>query len=956
VGSSKKQTVGYKYLMGQHLGFSHGPVDAVLEFRAGDRAAWSGEVTESETININAPELFGGDEREGGMVGTLDVLMGEDTQAPHPYLEAQLGAPIPAFRGLFTAVYRGIVSSNNPYLKAIAVRVRRMLQGWEGGSAWYPEKAKIQLSDIAPTIATFTEDYSDGLDAYDAVQGGPSLDGFTIDTGLGSLSMRIDGAAAATARTIRRFTPQGEWRGFAVEATLNEAATDDNAVLYFTSPGSPSDTVIGILNINRQAASAPDLVRQATFWAEGSGLDSGTGIALTPAVLDPLLVYRFEGDYLPDEERWELRVYEDGSLVNTVSMAATSGPGIINGLRFQTEVADGLAYFGPVTYTHLPASGVRRGANPAHVVYECLTNRDWGMGYPTGALDAASFAAAADKFYAEGMALCMTWAQQTSIEGFVQLVMDHAGAACSQDPKTGLFTLRPIRADYVLEDLPLFAPSEGNILELVSLDRSTYTEAMNELTVKYTDSATGKDGSVTVQQLASIQAQGGIVPETRNYPGLPTSALALRVAMRDLRASSSGLARVKLRVNRQGSALEPGDVIGFAWPRLGIALTALRVLQVNTGTTTDAAVSLVCVQDVFGLPDSTYVDPPTVGWVEPNTSAQASPAVFAFETPYRDLLRFLGAANVAALDAAAGFVSAAAAKPPGFSLNYELRTRVAPAAYEATGTGDWAGYGLTDAALEPLDDTVVLTSASLLEAFEVGEAVLLGDETCRVDAVDAGTSTLTLARGCGDTPPRAWPLGTPVVAVNDLALFLETEYADGEAVDAKVLTRTTSALLAEALAPTATVTMDQRQARPYAPGLLRITDLVDTAAAYPTTLRTGALTVSWAHRDRLLQQDTLVPEADASVGPEPGVTYTVRYYLDGVLDDTESGISGTSATPYTLSGAGLARVEVVAVRDSLESWSPALAEFPYTPVAFDARVTDGADNRITDSGDRRITD
>jgi len=39
-GSSKKQTVGYRYRMGLHLVLCQGPVDAVQEIQMGDRTAW----------------------------------------------------------------------------------------------------------------------------------------------------------------------------------------------------------------------------------------------------------------------------------------------------------------------------------------------------------------------------------------------------------------------------------------------------------------------------------------------------------------------------------------------------------------------------------------------------------------------------------------------------------------------------------------------------------------------------------------------------------------------------------------------------------------------------------------------------------------------------------------------------------------------------------------------------
>lgn len=143
-GKSKAQTTGYKYYMGLLMGWCHGPVDAILEIRGGDRTAWTGSQEASGAISIDAPKLFGGDEREGGIVGTLDVCMGESTQGVNSYLTAKIGAGRPAYRGLLTTVFRGgQITSNNPYIKPWAMRVRRILQGWKGGSAWYSAKAQI---------------------------------------------------------------------------------------------------------------------------------------------------------------------------------------------------------------------------------------------------------------------------------------------------------------------------------------------------------------------------------------------------------------------------------------------------------------------------------------------------------------------------------------------------------------------------------------------------------------------------------------------------------------------------------------------------------------------------------------------------------------------------------------------------------------------------------------------
>ena len=105
-GSKGKRsyTVGYWYGLGAHLALCHGPVDAVTEIRVGERVAWSGNVTASTTITIDSPTLCGGEEREAGVQGAVDILMGEASQGKNAYLQGVLGSAIPAFRASGTAL------------------------------------------------------------------------------------------------------------------------------------------------------------------------------------------------------------------------------------------------------------------------------------------------------------------------------------------------------------------------------------------------------------------------------------------------------------------------------------------------------------------------------------------------------------------------------------------------------------------------------------------------------------------------------------------------------------------------------------------------------------------------------------------------------------------------------------------------------------------------------------
>lgn len=129
-GGKSCSTVGYRYYAGLHLVFCHA-LDYLLKIRVGEKEAWSGAASGNTSIGINQPGLFGGEDREGGVVGTVDVCFGGPGQTRNGYLQSRLGAAIPAFRGLFGLVVRkSMLSANNPYIKEWSILGRRSRIGW----------------------------------------------------------------------------------------------------------------------------------------------------------------------------------------------------------------------------------------------------------------------------------------------------------------------------------------------------------------------------------------------------------------------------------------------------------------------------------------------------------------------------------------------------------------------------------------------------------------------------------------------------------------------------------------------------------------------------------------------------------------------------------------------------------------------------------------------------------
>ncbi len=88
-----------------------------------------------------SPELFGGESREGGIEGPVDIGLGFPTQPRNDYLQTHLGDDVPAYRGLVSLVLRQVFVGLNPYLKPWKARLRRIYTRAYGEPQWYWEKA-----------------------------------------------------------------------------------------------------------------------------------------------------------------------------------------------------------------------------------------------------------------------------------------------------------------------------------------------------------------------------------------------------------------------------------------------------------------------------------------------------------------------------------------------------------------------------------------------------------------------------------------------------------------------------------------------------------------------------------------------------------------------------------------------------------------------------------------------
>ena len=569
------------------------------------------------------------------------------------------------------------------------------------------------------------------------------------------------------------------------------------------------------------------------------------------------------------------------------------------------------------------AERAQYAANPAHIVYECLTNTVWGMGENPTQIDQSSFEACAVTLYDEDFGLNMIWMQQSEIGQFIGEVLDHIQAVLFVDPATGLHTMRLLREDYDVDTLKEINPSNA---KLSNFKRKAWGEIVNEVTVTYTEPETGQEASVTAQDLAGIAAQGGVVATSRNYYGIADADLAARVADRDVAASVNPIATCDVEVDRSFWETVTSDVVKLSWPEYGIASIVFRVSNVRKGKN---SVTFSLYEDIFGLDKASYLVASGSGWENPNeVPAPLTNTYFGTAPAFMQVIS-QGKTDASELQSPEALSLVVIAADSVGDIGYELTTwftDVNGTAYkDSLGTRVLRGSFYLPTSIPAEAQTVLASLPGYRGAVpNVGDFIVIGGgddtvtEIATVLSIEPGA--WTLKRGTLDTVPKAWIDGTQVWCIPaDSIVPDQTVRSVGEVVSYWPQSRTTLGILPLDSTPEQAVTLSDRAYKP-----LRPVNVSVNGTSFGTVNATGAtnITVTWANRNRLLEVTQVMSWTDATVAPEAGQTTTIRLYDSaGTLITSFTGLTGTSYTfAKSLFGAITSgRLKVVSVRDGIES-------------------------------------
>lgn len=861
-GSSKKQTVGYFYDKDLHGVLCHSPVDAITRIECDDREIAREEVAEAGNYYINNPNVFGGKDKEGGIQGNIDVLFGREDQQQNSYMVSKLGEYLPSFRGVLSIVFKKLYVGMNPYLRSFKFRVRKTSVGW------YDEKSTINREYFTgQNISGLIDDYYN----YKVVSFGDTFEEL---------------------------------------AHYSAIDYDDSDWLYSQAPfGSIYD--------------------HPSFYPPNTHIDPQSN--RTIMIRKKIFVYKKEicGDITVN-----INTDDGGAIYWNGALLKTSNYGNATHLIQNSLIKDGdnvlmicgvdgvpsgssANVYASLNFTNNKKSNYDSDINPAHIIYDLLSNKIYGKGAPDSKIDLDALKKMADTLYDEKMGISLVWGESSSYEDFMNLVCDHIKAVVPYvDVQTGKWTTKLLRDDYSKPALAHL--NESNIHSVKNFTRKTMSDAVNVVTVTYWDRQQGKTSTISVDNPARVAQQGKTITQKIDYDGFTNSEIAGRVALRELKTLSSFLASVTLQAfGDEAMSLKVGDCFRWSWGDFRISEAIMRVTKVNYGGVLTNYATIDAIEDSFSTPSEAVLP-----YLPPNEQDSEEPKqadFLAMEAPYFDIVQMFGETEVnSTLEANPdiGYTLVSADRPQTNALNATLLTSLSND-FEDVGAVDFAPTARLVDDISKTQQSFLIKNIENLSDARTNTLIQVNDETMAYVSYDLSTSTLTVKRGVHDTTVHNHPADSIIYFWDEYASYDQTQQIDGTIVNVKVLTNTGRDILNESLATTKQVEFNSRAIRPYPPANVKI-----NGEYFPEGF-IGDLTLTWVDRNRLQQTGgEILGFYDDGVSIEENVEYIVELYdSNDVLADSQNVGQLTTAT---LDTSGIltqtAKISLYSVRDGFESY------------------------------------
>jgi len=600
--------------------------------------------------------------------------------------------------------------------------------------------------------------------------------------------------------------------------------------------------------------------------------------------------------------------------------------------------------------------------NPMNVIYEILTDTEWGLGFLGGEVGVgvgSSFLSAATVLETEVNGFSFILDRQIPTVDLLAEVENQIDGIVFLSQATGKWEVKLARNDYVIATLPHFDETNSAFSDY---SRSTWEDTTNQLTVKFNKRVDDyKESYAVAQDSANIIMQGGgsiatgkVVSGSVSFPGCKLEALAANLVWRSLRTRAYPISRAKFVVSREFWELGPGDVFKWSNEELDINEQPMRITSIDFGKLTDNKITITAIQDIFEFFAPSFGEPGATDHIEPAQTVVAIPVdeQLAFEAPRAMVVRdldFAGDENISKL------YIGARRQGPETIVNITERHAAGTPAGVFSSAGIMSGFiriGSLKAALaagtaipttaiviESDPDTQALLESEFNDAstlLDLGtilhQMVMINDEIIIVQAASNSSLDVSLDtcyRGALDTAQGDHSAGDDVYLFSFGGVLTDTSFPTTDNIHVRLLPQSMTSTLASGDANQIALTMAQRTIRPYPPSAIQYNA---SASNYGTPNLEGdgsglngfGIDIDWLRQQFNNTDEVAAKAVDVTPTLTTGYELEIRHTPYGAGDiawastevDTDGWIVGNQLSD------GVGGADVIALRTKILDGSP----------------------------------
>ena len=830
-GSKKNKSEPVKYYATMEQVICMSPVDAIVEIEINSEKAYTRPITQNGEFYIDKPELFGGDNSEGGVQGWCEARFGQPWQNKSSFLAEKVSQVLSATRGVLSVVAKNFYLGNNPYAKAWNFRVKSTLKNYDYSDMWYREKATIAYgySGVEGSVLQKEDNSSEKYWHITSNRNNDVLYGFQTNASVTPLILKFSESAECFNYRASNFSIEdtrkkkkkkmiyevvgyphnnGKWIVKVPTSATNISYVFNAGVRRIEQGGHYGSTVIyipidgtiatessnyrmvftdGIVVYTGKRTNTNNFVIEGYTVPDNSTTKQNThGHTLTTgrscfATTDTIYAFGCDSEYartyilIKDENsKYKIRIINSDTfeIIETININPQG-----------TFVQDDCYFLLTKTYMVCVC-----GTD----IISMKRNIEISGNYDDSQLDYnpahAIREAITSKVWGLGKdesvidddnfkAVADTLYEEKIGISFVFESSDKVTDFIQEVLKTINGVLRIDRATGKVQIKLLRADYDPadlltfdttNVLEISNVKRTALSECVNQVTCKYVNYKTGEQASLVLQDLALMQAQGETINADFDYKYVYWADTANKLAQRDLYEASSQFFSCKLQVGLVGRFLNLG---------LGIENLVFRVLKITYGGSASNEITIDLMQDKFYMPN-------TLGYTQSQSDIPSPIATTGItysriiETPYYLLHKFGVDVDSMLTDTSGNGGKA------GFLVSSWDTLKIDGVVQFYGGDSGWTNIGdmskndfvstcVLANNVDILDGTLQYIRGSQLSKVNSSYIGFLDDEIIGIGGIDNVNSEIYIARGLFDTVPTTHTAGSVIyfVAMTDTGII-----------------------------------------------------------------------------------------------------------------------------------------------------------------------------------------